>query len=301
MSDSRISVVIPAFNANRTLPRALASIARQTHLPWEVLLVDDGGAEDVTRVTAQFDLPITVLRKQNGGAASARNLAIDHATGAWVAFLDADDYWEPTKLERQVAIVRQHPQVGFVASAYFEQSPDGERQPHVNRLRFKADCPQRVRGAVLLDFVRAAWTSSVLVARNLLLSNRFAEHLVTAEDRDLWLRLLARTEGYYISQPLATAVLEEGSLSRGNPDGDYPNMLDVISRSGAVLGPYTRWRWRQTVMRAWAACHLQEGDGRRAMRPAASRILREPWSPEAWWVLAKAFWLTQDRRRNPPT
>ena len=69
---------------------------------------------------------VTLIRKPNGGAASARNLGIERSRGELVAFLDADDYWEPNKLERQLEILRAHPEVALVASRYYAEPPGGE-------------------------------------------------------------------------------------------------------------------------------------------------------------------------------
>lgn len=296
MTDWRVSVIVPAFNSSETLPRALAGLALQSVAPAEVLVVDDGSADDIAAAVRGFS-SVTLVRKSNGGAGSARNVGIDLASGNLIAFLDADDYWEPHKLEQQLVVFAQHPSVGFVMSAYFELKPGGERSRSVGMPRGRADTPQRTRRGALVDLVRATWTSSVVIRREVLGSDRFAVDLRTGEDRDLWLRLLPRTTSYFVSEPLATAVLEEGSLSRSDPDGDYSNMLQVISRNSATLGSLASWRWRRLVLKAWAAAHLGVHQASKALGPAARRLALEPWSPEAWWILAKGLWLSRRYRR----
>src|SRR5258706_15592076 len=101
MSEPSISVVIPAYRAAKTIGRAIASVIAQTHGVLEVLVIDDGSPDDVSAATERFGAAVTVIRKENGGAASARNLGIERARGDWIAFLDADDYWHPDKLKRQ--------------------------------------------------------------------------------------------------------------------------------------------------------------------------------------------------------
>src|SRR5215831_9228869 len=96
-----ISVVIPAYNAEGCVGRAIESALSQTHRPIEVLVVDDGSLDGTSEVVASYPAPVRLLRKANGGPASARNLAAREARGDWLALLDADDSWLPEKLERE--------------------------------------------------------------------------------------------------------------------------------------------------------------------------------------------------------
>ena len=107
MHRETVSVIIPYYRASRTIARAVESALGQTVRPHEILIVDDGCPEDAARATKQFGSSVKLIRKSNGGVASARNLGIEHAQGEWIAFLDADDYWEPSKLERQLAVLRR--------------------------------------------------------------------------------------------------------------------------------------------------------------------------------------------------
>ena len=111
-----VSVIIPYYRASQTIARAVESALGQTVHPLEILIVDDGSPEDTAEATKQFGSSVTVIRKPNGGVASARNLGIEHAKGEWIAFLDADDYWEAVKLERQLAVSEE---VGFVCGMTF--------------------------------------------------------------------------------------------------------------------------------------------------------------------------------------
>src|SRR5262249_55319060 len=107
-----ISVVIPAYNAARTILATLDSVLRQTISDLEVIVVDDGST-DATGQTAQSvgDRRVRVLRQKNAGHAAARNTAIADARGRYVAVVDADDLWLPRKLERQLAVFANHPEI----------------------------------------------------------------------------------------------------------------------------------------------------------------------------------------------
>jgi glycosyltransferase involved in cell wall biosynthesis len=140
-----VSVVVPAFNAVETLARTLESIMAQTYRHLEILVVDDGskdGTCELAEKFAQRDARIRVLTKMNGGVASARNLGILEAKGEYVAPVDADDLWHPTKIEKQLRVMlASGPGTGFVYCCYRTIDEDD---------RVKGDAPvYQVRGRVL--------------------------------------------------------------------------------------------------------------------------------------------------------
>ncbi|MBV1799994.1 glycosyltransferase [Siccirubricoccus sp. G192] len=116
----RVSVIIPAYNAARSLPRTIDSVLAQTVPPAEIIVVDDGSADETAAVAEAYGDRVRVIRKPNGGPASARNLGAREATGEWLALLDADDQWLPEKLERQLPYTRP-PEVGLVHALICQQ------------------------------------------------------------------------------------------------------------------------------------------------------------------------------------
>ena len=124
----RVSVIIPAYRAATTIRRAIESVLQQTQTAAEIIVVDDGSPDELASVVERsYGTQVTLLRKANGGAASARNAGIDRSTGDYVAFLDADDYWEADKLALQLAVFDRYRALGLVAGAYFEEPPSGPR------------------------------------------------------------------------------------------------------------------------------------------------------------------------------
>ena len=117
-----VSVVIPAFNAEATLARTLASVQAQTYANIEIWVVDDGstdGTRQLAEAAARADARIRVLSKPNGGVAEARNAGIRASAGTLVAPLDADDLWHPEKIAKQVAVLAEGgPTMGFVYTYY---------------------------------------------------------------------------------------------------------------------------------------------------------------------------------------
>jgi len=251
----RVSVIIPAYKAAGTICRTIDSVLAQSHPAHEIIVVDDGSPDDQAELIQRtYGDRVVLIRQPNGRTAKARNTGIDRATGDAIAFVDADDYWEPQKLQQQTAILRQFPEVGIVAGAYFSQSPGQERIVAPMAARQRSDC-QRVLKVRKMQIVRIAssiWTGTVAIRRAALGDERFVSGLEPAEDRDLWIRML-RHPAYLMPEPLATAVLEPGSISRVNLDVDCENMLRVIQRQRELIGPMGVRLWTSEVLYRWAA------------------------------------------------
>ena len=109
---TRVSVIIPAYNTEATLARTVRTVLAQTHRELEVFVVDDGSTDKTRAIADEIaggDPRLTVLHQPNAGVAAARNLALDRASGEFVAWLDADDLWHPAKIEKQLAVFRSAP------------------------------------------------------------------------------------------------------------------------------------------------------------------------------------------------
>jgi glycosyltransferase involved in cell wall biosynthesis len=305
MSQATVSVIIPAYRAARTLGRAIDSLLAQTRLPDEILVIDDGSPDDLGSTLAAYRERVRLHRQPNGGAASARNRGIDLAAGELIAFLDADDYWERHKLERQLAILERYPEVGLIAAQFYQEPPGQPRYANPLPSPQYFDRVLSVQGAETLQVARKIWTSTVVVRRSVLGEKRFDTSLATAEDVDLWICLVRAAPVYLMSEPLATAVLTAGSLSRSDVSADACNMLAVIRRHAAVLGRAGVRAGMSQVYREWAAEHLGNGEPREAIRPAWNRLTHQPWSAQGWWILGKSIFgacnarLTGRKPRTP--
>lgn len=255
MHQARVSVVIPAYRSVATIRRAVDSVLAQAHPPAEVIVVDDGSPDGLAAVVeGTYGRKVVLVRKPNGGAASARNAGIDRASGDYLAFLDADDYWEPGKLAAQLAVMSRHPATALVAGAYFEETPGLPRSatPVCTGPRGWYGRVLRLRGRQAFRLATMVWTGTVLLKREALGAERFVSGLEPAEDRDLWVRIVSRHPAFLIREPLATAVLVPGSLSRSGAERDCHAMLRVVARNRHLLGVRGDFLWRSHTLYRWA-------------------------------------------------
>ena len=200
-----VSVIIPAYNAATSIQQALKSVAAQTLPPAEVIVVDDGSSDDTIAMAKAMQRlfpagTLIVISQTNKGAGAARNRAIDAATKSYVAFLDADDEWLPTKLERSMDVLTSK-NYTLVAHDYMDVMPNGEE--HV-------DCAQRFNEGpdsfVTLYLKGYIPSISVVTQRAAVLDvGGFDESLRNAQDFDLWLNILSNPKATFtvFGEPLA--------------------------------------------------------------------------------------------------
>jgi len=188
----RVSVIIPAFNAEEHIAHAIRSVRGQTYEDWEIVVCDDCSTDGTADRAGDFDDRLTLVNTEtNAGAAMARNLAIEHSGGELLALLDADDYWRPTFLERQLALYdsgqAEFGNVGIVACNAWLLQADGGRHPetYMELARFPREVtlPRLLRHNPIF--------SSVVTPRRVVDEvGGFCPELHRTQDFDLWIRIV---------------------------------------------------------------------------------------------------------------
>lgn len=118
-----VSIIVPVYNAEKYIVETIEHVAAQTYEDWEMLLVVDGGGDASAQVIREYkesrgeERLRLFVRKENRGAAQARNMGLEEATGRYIAYVDADDLWMPEKLEMQLQYMREK-QAAFVFTGY---------------------------------------------------------------------------------------------------------------------------------------------------------------------------------------
>ncbi|MGH7383812.1 MAG: glycosyltransferase family 2 protein [Candidatus Rokuibacteriota bacterium] len=219
-----VAVVIPAYNSERFIEEAIASVRAQTAQPAEIIVVDDGSS-DRTAASA-CALGAAVHRQPNGGPGAARNTAIRSTGQPWIAFLDADDVWEPTKLEAQWMAVRACPDVGAIFTDFVEFDAEGtlggmflSSKAHYRAMKRVAVAPDVLHcdaESLRRQFLQGNFIapSTMLVRRDLLVQiGLFDTALSHMEDRDCWLRLLAVSTMAVVERSLARIRIHDSNLT----------------------------------------------------------------------------------------
>jgi glycosyltransferase involved in cell wall biosynthesis len=198
----RVNVVLPTHNHGRYLPTAIKSVREQKWPGLEIIVVDDGSTDETPRVMEELvGEDLRYIRQANAGVSAARNRGISESSGEWVAFLDADCYWLPQKLERQLRAVEEE-KADFAYGGSMLIDDEG------NALKvYRPDSKSNLVSALVWGNLFP--TSSVIVRRACLEKvGVFDESLPTlGEDWDLWLRLAANYRGISISDPLVAELV----------------------------------------------------------------------------------------------
>jgi glycosyltransferase involved in cell wall biosynthesis len=217
LSMPKVSVVIPLYNKEKHISRAINSVLTQTVHNFEIVVVDDGSKDKGADIVKTFSDPrIRLIHQANAGASAARNKGIEIARADLIAFLNADDEWMPLFLETVLKLREKYPQAGAYAT-YYECSVNGERIPYT---RFQT-VPSYLWEGILPDYFlamvleeRTVRTSAVCVPKNIFpaIGGMFPVGQKLGEDLDVWGRIALK---YPIAlSNLVCVIYHEDAMNR---------------------------------------------------------------------------------------
>jgi hypothetical protein len=275
-----IAVVIPAWNAGAFLERAIASAIAQTASPAEIIVVDDGSTDDTAERASRFRTAVTLIQQENKGLSAARNAGIRAAKSDYVAFLDADDWWESEHLENTLAAIARGAR--WTASAWMRT--DGHYRRTVKP--FPTDGPREYLRVAAYRNVMIP--SGVAVLRRLLLdAGGFPEAIRRhAEDKIMWAKLAALCpEPFFIAEATLNYYQHAGSITKARiaPQeriatglSRAATLLDILdanpSPAARRMARGTALRSAQSLMRLGA--RIPEEPFRRVLAPLPSFFTR---------------------------
>lgn len=207
-----ISVVIPLYNKENSIRHTLEAVLGQTFQDFEIVIVNDGSSDNsVSEAQKVNDQRIRIITQENAGVSAARNHGIEEAKYDLIAFLDADDEWEPTYLETQMALVEKYPQCNVFATNYEFRDSEGNVWPIIiNRLPFDSE------DGILTNYFEVAshshpplWTSAIMVRKIAIQEvGGFPIGIVAGEDLLTWARLSITNKIAYSKRTKAKFIVD---------------------------------------------------------------------------------------------
>jgi glycosyltransferase involved in cell wall biosynthesis len=291
--DPTVSIVLPTFNRVALLGEAVDSVRAQTFTGWELIIADDGSTDDTsTYLEGLSDPRIRCLFLPHSGSdAVPRNAALRAARGEWVAFLDSDDLWLPSKLERQLHAMTEHPDCGWSYTGFALIDARGEPLPERPSSVYRP-----VSGWILeslLRFEAGPCVQSMLVRRSLIQTlGGFDEAIPLRTDYDLTVRLAARSATYALPHTLTLVREHDGRATSQRPHAELYALNERVFRKAAADAPSVRIRMlckRQcaTQLAARARALSREGARAAAFASLARALFDAPVARDVWRAAAR--------------
>lgn len=308
----KISVVIPLYNKEKHIARAISSVLSQTCVPFEIIVVDDGSTDRGTEVVESIgDARIRLIRKPNGGVSSARNRGIEEAQGELIAFLDSDDAWKPEFLESILRLRSRFPRAGAYGTAY--ETFDGK----VYRSVAYWGIPENDQDVIIPNFFESMhgqpplWASAIAIPKAVLQDvGGFKTGEVVAEDVELWCRIALKYDIAFTKQLCATYYQDADNrvYVRGKKHKKPIGYMDTLDQ--ALLDPNLKESFkrplavlREMVELGEVTSYLFAGMGKQARevyRHCSWRYLKKQalmWYTLSWLPPSFSEWLMGLKRK----
>lgn len=208
-SNPLVSIIIPTYNYGRYLAKAVGSCLDQSYRDIEVIVIDDGSTDDTRSVVEGIDDRLVYVYQENRGVSAARNKGLALASGAFIAFLDSDDYLLPDSVAVRVEVLRKHPEVGVVFTD--TDSCDASGNVRHKERGLKDRISDRFYESLLLSHLRFQ-TSAVMIRAPLARQFSFPEHMSNGEDIVYFAKVLFAAKGYFLARAATVNLSHQDSL-----------------------------------------------------------------------------------------
>jgi glycosyltransferase involved in cell wall biosynthesis len=300
-----ISVIVPTYNCAPYLAIALDSVFSQDWPSLEVIVCDDGSADDTVAIARRYaDRGLTVLQQANGGPAKARNRAVAASRGEYLAFIDGDDFWMPGKLRAQMSAIADAPARRIVYGGFGVWSPDvegrfAEPETFADGEGLEVAIDPRASGWIYPELLLDSEVHIITALIHREVFDRvggFDETLRTGSDYDFWIRASRHFEMTRLARCVALYRTNPQSISfRPQPvNNAYVLLTRAVERYG-FEGPDGRMtdvpafrRRLAMICFNFAWLHFQRGDRRIAARAFRDAVRARPANARAWWMWARA-------------
>ena len=298
------SVIIPVYNGAETVGHAIESVLTQTYPAHEVIVVDDGSIDATAKAVAPFGSRVRYIYQPNAGVAAARNAGVKHATGEWLAFLDADDWYYPDRLRWHAEWIQEDTGLDFLTGDYDYVKSDGS---HISRSMEMHESGRQMldkaQGA-FMDKLPGAFSRAVMSANDLeaFVADHFGDTHTLSVLRRTFLELDGYPAGFKIGEdvfflaklcavsqragvvcvPMAAYVIHDGSATRKDPlSAQIENVRTLVALKTASAdfpaavkrGVRKRLRWGRLNL---GYALVRAGQRGAALRAVAPTIFESP-------------------------
>jgi len=244
----RVSIVLPTYNRVMYIGEAIDSVLKQTYANWELLVVDDGSTDNTVELVSQIeDDRIRLLQTPKRlWATGTRNFGLNDASGELIAFIDSDDLWAPSKLQKQVNALQQYADAGFCVTGgynfrepgqpaeYFYKKREGMRYDDLFLPFFKGDV--------------SATTPSFMFRKQLLDAVGLFNDKKSFADVDFFIRIANATKGIILYEPLFYRRLHDSNISNRNWEKGFEEGIEIINSYKDALPPDI---WKNALFKAY--------------------------------------------------
>ena len=255
-----ISIIVPAYNAAKTIRETIASVQQQTICDWELIVVNDGSTDDTLKIVEGIEEPrLKIISTVNSGVAKARNTGLTHAIGTYIAFLDADDLWVENKLEHQLQVLRQNSNAVVAYSWTCFMDREGDRYVYHGSPSYQYAGNVYAR-LLIADFIHSG--SNTLIRKSALDEvGGFDADCSGCADWDMWLRLSAI--GDFALVPQHQIIYRRAATSMSaNVEKMYDRAVFAINKAYQAAPEHLQPLRRQTEANLHmytASLYLQHG------------------------------------------
>lgn len=244
----KVSIIMPIYNRISLARKSIESVIRQTYTNWELLILDDGSTEDTRLLDewAQRDTRIRVIHNEHGGVSVQRNRGIECARGAYIAFLDADDSFKPTKLEKQLRYMKEK-QYDFCHTMYDRIDEHGAW--------LQTMLAGGYEGNVLETIIRSCGIAAVTVMlkKESIGTTRFLEGVAVGEDICFWIDMAYKCPLGYVREPLSSVTYVATSTAN-NVDKmmiGFRNIIDHVSSKAEYVPYLAQLNYKKEMVRRY--------------------------------------------------
>lgn len=272
-----ISIVIPLYNKEKYIERTLKRVLEQTYQMFEIIIVNDGSTDNsVSNVNKIKDRRIKLYNQKNSGASNARNNGVKYANGDFIAFLDADDEWDKTYLERIVKLHKNNPDGILYATNYYIME---------NKELSMIDYPgiTKKEGELENYFISGKiytpiWTSAAVIKKDVFNQlGGFNKHCIICEDVDLWCKIALSGKIYYINEPLAIYHRDNINMLSKNKNAscfypfldEYETLINPNDIKKEAILEYVKYR-KVTAIK-YALCNSNNKEARKILHSMAKK------------------------------